>query len=210
MVIAPVMLVIFHRLHEFAVELADHVLNPHFHRAQHRLRLAGRAMLTAGSFTEIDRLLVEEPAQTLRLSSAAVFRWMDGALRRADPVIGWENAALRELQPDDDRLVLQSIALGAPIRLRHGQWLRSGLPADDRSPCLALPVRSGAREGIALTLLGPHEIGTDINADERGMLQDLARDAALGYDRVETELLRRDVLQLRAQLAVLESGSGGQ
>jgi hypothetical protein len=185
------------------------VLNPRFHRAQHRFRFAGEAMLKAGSFAEIDRLLVEEPVQTLRLSSAAVFRWMDGAVRRADPVIGWENAEIRELTPDHDQVVLQSLALGAPIRLRRGQWRRSGLPADDRAPCLAVPVRSGTQEGIALTLFGPHEIGSDINADERDMLQELARNAGLGYDQVETELLRRDVLRLRAQIAALESVAGG-
>jgi hypothetical protein len=135
---------------------------------------------------------------------------MDGALRRTEPSIGWENAETRQLRQDHDELMLQSIALDAPIRLRHGQWWHSGLPAHDRAPCLAVPVRGGTRQGIAVTLFGPHESGTDINADEREMLQELARNAGLGYDRVETELLRREVLQLRAQIAALESLAGGQ
>jgi hypothetical protein len=42
------------------------------------------------------------------------------------------------------------------------------------------------------------------------MLQELARNAGLGYDRVETEILRREVLQLRAQIAALENLAGGQ
>ena len=38
-----------------------------------------------------------------------------------------------------------------------------------------------------------------LNTDEREMLQKLASEAGLGYDRVETELLRREALELRKQ-----------
>jgi hypothetical protein len=162
-------------------------------------------MMKAGSFAAIDRLLVEEPASALRLSSAAVFRWMSGVLRRADPAIGWDNASIWELHPSDlDELALHSVAFDAPVRLRHGQWQRPGLPADDQAPCLAVPVCGGAKECIVVAFFGPHEIGTDINADERAMLRELAIQAGSAYDRVETEHLRREVQELRAQLAALQ------
>ena len=203
--VAPVVLVVFHRLHEIAVNLVDHVFNRRFHQLQNRFREAGRAMLKADNLAAIDRLLVEEPARALRLSSAAVFRRMNGALRRVDPVIGWNSASVRELRSSDlDELALQSLECGAPARLRRGQWQRPGLPADDQAPCLAVPVCGGAKECIAIALFGPHEIGTDISADERVMLRELAIQAGSAYDRVETDDLRREVRELRARLATLE------
>ena len=201
LVVGPITLLVFQRLHEIAVHVADRLFNRRFHQARDRLSHAGQAMLKAGSFAEIDRLLTEEPARGLRLTSAAVFRWMDGALRRADPAIGWQRDGLRELQSDLDELALQSLARSAPVRLPRGQWQRPGLPADDEAPCLAVPVCGGAREGIAVALFGPHQSGSDIDGDERAMLQELAARAGAGYDRVETELLRREVRELRARNA---------
>jgi hypothetical protein len=193
-------LLVFQRLHEIAVDLVDHVFNRRFHRTQRRLRDASQAVSKAGSFAEIDRLLTEDPMQALRLSSAAVFRQQSGVLQRTENPIGWDDSALRELTVDLDRSVLRSLALGTPVRLRRGEWRRPGLPPEDREPCLAVPVCGGAPEGIAVALYGPHSTGSDINADEREMLQKLASEAGLGYDRVETELLRREALELRKVL----------
>ncbi|MBV8652290.1 MAG: hypothetical protein JO255_12550 [Alphaproteobacteria bacterium] len=203
LLVAPVVLFLFQHLHEIAVELVDHAFNRRFHRAQHRLGHAGQAMAKADGFAEVDRLLVAEPVHGLRLSSAAMFRWSDGALRRVEPAPGWEDAKLSELRSGDDALVLQSLTLGRPVRLRRGAWRRAGLPADDRAPCLAVPVCGGAREGVGVALFGPHQSGNDITADERDMLHALAKNAALAYDRVETELLRQQIRDLQAQLATL-------
>jgi hypothetical protein len=203
LLVAPIVLLIFNRLHDASVELVDHVFNRGFHKARDSLGRAGGEMRNASSLTEVDRLLVEEPARRLKLSSAAVFRYVDGTLRRVDPAIGWDHAALRELKPDLDELVLQTLKRDAPLRLRRGQWQRLGLPPDDRAPCLVVPVCGGAREGTAVALFGPHEVGSDLNADEREMLHELAEHAATAYDRVETDFLRREVRELRAKLAAL-------
>ncbi|MBV9523890.1 MAG: hypothetical protein JO010_13910 [Alphaproteobacteria bacterium] len=207
LVVAPIVLLIFNRLHEIAVDLVDHVFNRRYHRLRQWLRQTGEAMLRAGDFAEIDRLLAAEPAQALRLSSAAVFRWMEGALRRAEPAIGWDGAALRELDAARDAPALQCLARDAPTRLRREQWRSAGLPPEEAAPCLAVPVTGGAREGLALALFGPHKTGTDITADEREMLHELARHAGSGYDRVETELLRRELSAMRAKLAILEGSA---
>jgi hypothetical protein len=71
-----------------------------------------------------------------------------------------------------------------------------------------VPVHGGATESIAILLLGPHASGSDINHDERELLRSFASQAALAYDRVETETLRREVATLRAALAgALPSGA---
>ena len=73
-VVAPIALLLLQRVHEAAVKLVDHVFNRFYHRARERLRHAAHSMLGAASPAEIDRLLVDECAVALRLSSAALFR----------------------------------------------------------------------------------------------------------------------------------------
>ena len=203
LVVAPLVLFMFNRLHDAAVELVDHAFNRGYHRARDSLKRAGQEMRNAASLMDVDRLLVETPARVLKLSSSSVFRYVDGALRRADPAIGWDHAALKELQPDHDDLVALALARDTPLRLRRGQWQRPGLPPDDCAPCLIVPVSGGAREGTGVALFGPHLVGSDINVDEREMLHELATHAATAYDRVETELLRREVRELRSKIAAI-------
>ncbi len=207
LVVAPVLLVAFQRLHELAVELVDRTLNRRFHRARHRLIQAGHAMLKAETFGDVDRLLVEAPVAALRLSSAAVFRMIEGTYRRMQPSPGWSDSPVRELRPDVDTLALGSIARDEAVRLPEGAWDRRGLPTQEWAPCLAIPVRGGAREAIAVALFGPHENGSDINVDELQMLLDLASRAATSYDRVETVALRREIDELRHRLARLTVAS---
>jgi hypothetical protein len=71
------------------------------------------------------------------------------------------------------------------------------------APSLSVPVRSGIPEATAVVLLGPHETGNDIDADEREMLDQFAERAAAAYERVVTTLLRQEVAQLKSQLAAL-------
>ncbi len=88
-----------------------------------------------------------------------------------------------------------------PLRLCHGDWNRLDLPGAQDAPCLAVPVRSEIPEANAVALFGAHETGNDIDADEREMLGGLAMRAAAAYERVLAELLRKEVAQLRLQLA---------
>ena len=62
------------------------------------------------------------------------------------------------------------------------------------APCLSVPVRSGITEATAVVLLGPHETGNDIDADEREMLDRLAERAATSYERVVTGMLRQEAV----------------
>jgi hypothetical protein len=201
LVVAPIVLVALQRLHEIGVELADHVFNRVYHQARHGLEQAGRAMLEADDFATIDRWLVEAPARHLRLTSAAMFRDVDGALYRTMPAIGWADAPLRQLRPDLDAPVIECLMRRKPIRLILRQWRNDGAPSEEQAPCLAVPIFGWAGQAIGLALFGPHETGSDITPDECDMLQGLAVQAGHGYDRVEKETLRREVRDLRARLA---------
>lgn len=201
LVVAPLLLVALQRLHEVAVELADHAFHHSYHHARHGLELAERMVREADNFATIDRWLVEAPVRYLRLTSAAVFRDVDGALQRMKPAIGWPAAPLRELRQDLDAQVIGCFARGKPIPLLPRQWQPDGTPSEDQAPCLAVPILGWAGEAIALALFGPHETGTDITPDESDLLHRLAIQAGQGYDRVEMETLRRELQELRAQLA---------
>jgi hypothetical protein len=202
LVVAPVALIALQRLHEVAVELADHAFNHAYHQARRGLEQAGHTMLEADNFATIDRWLVEAPVRHLRLTSAAVFRDVDGSLHRTMPAIGWAAASLRQLHPDLDATVIECLTCRKPMRLLPQQWRHDGPSSEEQAPCLAVPIFGWAGQAIGLVLFGPHETGSDITPDERDMLHALAVQAGHGYDRVEKETLRHEVRDLRARLAV--------
>jgi hypothetical protein len=204
-IVAPVLLLLLHRLHETAVELAERVLNGRFHEAQRRLEKVGEAMRKVGTLAEVDRLLVEGAIGALGLSSGAVFRREGSVFLRTQDTAGWNGAAARELFPKLDAAALRSLDVGAPVRLWQKDWDRLGLPSGLEAPCLAVPVRSEIPEATAVALFGAHQTGNDIDADEREMLDMLAARTATAYERVIADLLRQEVRQLRAQLAMLKS-----
>jgi len=199
-------LLLVNRLHETAVELVDRIFNRRFHSAKRQLKEASEAIAQAESFAEIDRLLVESTVGALCLSSGAVFRSEGNVFRRTQDTKGWNASMKKELRPESDAIALRCLQVGAPVRLNHDDWDSRELPPGMDAPCLSVPVRSGITEATAVVLLGPHETGNDIDADEREMLDRLAARAAAGYERVVTGMLRQEVAQLKAQVVELQSG----
>lgn len=204
LLVAPALLLILHRLHKAAVESIDRVFNVHYHEVRRRLENEGNAMRKGGTLDEIDCLLMEAAVGTLCLSSGAIFRREGGAFLRTQHTAEW-NAKAQELFPEPDAAPLRSLDVGKPVRLCSEDWNRLDLPSGKVAPCLAVPVCSEIPEATAVALFGAHETGNDIDADEREMLEMLARRAAAAYERVITELLRKEVSQLRTQLAALQA-----
>ena len=201
LVLAPVFLLLMQRLHESAVELVDRVFNRQFHSAQQELKATSEEIAKAETLEEIDRLLVERMASALCLSSCAVFRCQGNVFRRTRDAKGWGTCTKKELRAESDAIALRSLELGKPVRLSQEDSDSLELPTGMEAPCLSVPVRSGIPEATAVFLLGPHDTGNDIDADEREMLEKLAARAAAGYERVVAQLLRQEVAQLKAQLA---------
>lgn len=206
LVAAPVLLLLLNRLHEIAVELMDRAFNRRFHAARRQIEKANAAIAHAETLVEIDRLLAETMVRALCLSSGAVFRNEAGLFRRTQETKGWNASMKKELHPESDGIALGSLEIGAPVRVDQSDWDPHGLPAGLEAPCLSVPVQSGIPEATAVALFGPHETGNDINADEREMMDRFALRAAAGYERVITSLLRQEVAQLKAQLALLQGG----
>ncbi len=79
-VVASGLVYLIARGHEFATELMDRLFDRKFIRAERHLAEVGETIQNSDSLDEIDRLLVNEPMQTLRLASAALFREQDGRI----------------------------------------------------------------------------------------------------------------------------------
>jgi hypothetical protein len=205
LVLAPVFLLLMQRLHENGVELVDRVFNRQFHSAKRQMKAAAEEIARAESLEDIDSLLVESAARALCLSSCAVFRCQENVFRRSKDAKGWGVCTKTELRAESDAIALRSLQLGEPVRLNQEDSQSLALPTGMEAPCLAVPVRSGIPEATAVLLLGPHESGNDIDADEREMLEKLATHAAAGYERIAARLLREQVAELKAEVNALRN-----
>jgi hypothetical protein len=196
--LASVLLFLISRLHELAVELADHVFNRSFRGHLAQLAALGDKILHAENIETIERLLTEGPRRQLGLASAAVFRRADSVLRRHAESPGWKATTADSLDLRDAALF--GVVAGQPFQIDAADAERLNFPAGLAAPTLAVPVRDRLR-CFAVALYGPHASGADLTIDERAMLGRLADDAALAYARVETEALSRQVAALELRLS---------
>ncbi len=194
-VVASALVYLIARGHEFATELMNRLFDRKFIRAERHLAEVGETIQNSTSLDEIERLLVNEPMQTLRLASAALFREQDGMFCRSLSA-GWaadhadaltSNHPLLSARFDREPYTPDSVAA-------------TELPDDLERPVLAVPV-GNARRCYALVLYGGHEVGTDLDAGERHLLGDLARDAEIAYAQVESDTLRQRIAILEKKLA---------
>jgi hypothetical protein len=199
-VVASGLVYLIARGHELATELMDRLFNRKFIRAEHHLAAVGETIQSSASLDEIERLLVHEPMQTLRLASAALFREQDGLFSRCLSA-GWDDDHTETLTGNHPLLSGQFEKQPYPldsIDATHASPV--ALPGDLERPVLVVPV-GNARRCYALVLYGGHEIGTDLDSSERHVLGSLARDAEIAYAQVESDTLRRRIAALENELA---------
>lgn len=206
--VGPIVLVLLARLQDLAARYTERVFNRRYHRAHDILHKADLAIRQARGFTEVDNALTLAPADALRLASVAIFRLIDGHLRRVGDSIGWAATDLQTLDPADFPAFFTQLLDEKPVQVPRALSDQPNLPADDRFPCLAIPIRGGVTESVAVIFCGPHLSGADISYDERELLRDFANRAALSYDRVEANELRREIEILKAQLTSRHPSGG--
>jgi hypothetical protein len=188
------------RAHEFTTELADRLFDREFIRAERHLAAVGETILHAPSFSDIERLLVNEPMRSLGLASAALFREQEGVFRRRASA-GWDADDADTLAADEPALARRFERKPYPINaVDAGDTSHARLPRDLERPILAAPV-GNPRRCYAILLYGGHEAGTDLDGSERRLLGSLAHDAGIAYAQIESENLRKRVAALEGQLA---------
>ena len=87
---------------------------------------------------------------------------------------------------------------GTPFSIGDAGARKAGFSADLELPILAIPAAS-RKYCYAVTLYGPHESGTSLDANERQMLESLGGHAADAYARLENEHLRNRIKELEGR-----------
>jgi hypothetical protein len=199
-VVASGLVYLIARGHELATELMNRLFDRQFIRAERHLTAVGETIQNSGSLDEIERLLVNEPMNTLRLASAALFREQDGLFVRSLST-GWNTDHANALTSNHPLLAARFDRKPySPDSVEPAPASLDELPDDLERPVLVVPV-GNARRCYALVLYGGHEVGTDLDSSERHLLGSLAHDAEIAYAQVESETLRRRIAVLENELA---------
>jgi hypothetical protein len=200
--IGAVAVFIISRLHEGAVHLADRYFNRALDAVEREL---DAAMLKAKELAEIDRLLAHEPFQRLKLASAASFRRAGHNYVRGPSAEGWDGTAAATLAPNAG--LLRPAAEREPFNIPDDGEDEAELPDGLARPVLGVPAASPLR-CYAVSFYGPHSSGTDLDANERAMLERLAVNAATMYAELENGALRGEIARLEHQLKKTGSPCG--
>jgi len=198
------MKIAFEWLHERLNEGCDRIFFRRLHLAERRLEEVRSELGEANTFDTIDTRLIEEPAKSLDLASAAVFR-RDGAgiYRRHAQSFGWtserDGAAF-----SGEELERKLGGKRSPVRL-DAISPNVALPEGAAQPVLAAPL-FGASGIAAVALYGAHRAGDDLTKEEYILLQDLSTAAGHAYSRVEALQLREQVRDQKERLEQMPYG----
>jgi hypothetical protein len=184
----------------------ENFLNSFFFRDQRRaeeaLRHASRALANTSSEKTLVEFLVGEPVRVLGLTSAALFlAQRDGGnfVRTADS--GWTRQEA-EVIDSEDPLIVELRAELAPIVLDGRPRPETILPGGAKAPSLVVPLLM--RGGVfGFVFYGPRGNGTPLAADERGLLEAIARSAGAAYDHIDADKAHARIIDLEDRIRQL-------
>jgi hypothetical protein len=173
-------------------------------RAEEALHTASKALANTSSEKTLIEFLVDEPVRVLGLSSAALFlaKSEGGAFERAADR-GWNRYEAESIDREDPLIVELRAELGT-IVLDGRPRAETILPGGQKAPSLVVPlVMRGSVFGFVL--YGARSNGVPLNADERALLEAIARSAGAAYDHIDADKSRARIAQLEAQLRATSS-----
>ncbi len=170
--------------------------------AYDRLRRASNTLRFAHEETTVDRALIDEPRDAFGIAAMALFR-RDGDAYRLANAAGFD----RSWQPvlgHDDRLPLEHEAKDGPLYLAEVPWRRDDLPPRPGRPLVSLPLRGG--QGLlGMLLCSAKRNGEDLDPQELRRLTEYANAAAVAYERLDADAMRRKVRDLERDLSLLNA-----
>jgi hypothetical protein len=175
--------------------------------AQRRLSRVTRGLSHATSLEAIEYVVVHEPAEAFKLTSAAIFRREHSGDFFRGESIGWDHATLDSIGSDDP-LVLQLLGSKEPLPIRDVGLPPDALPAGLKHPVFVLPmvVRSDL---VGILFYGPHSSQENIDPSEMETLERLVLAAASAHDHAHAELLQKKVTELEREVEDLRLNSDG-
>jgi hypothetical protein len=194
--------IFFDRAHKMLEDVVASVVFRARSAAYDRLERTGRTFRIVSEPATIDASLVREPCEALAIDAAALFR-RDGNLYRRMASAGWGEGDCATLDPDD-RLVLESRTREGIVHLAEIPWDHPGLPAGVARPVLSIPLQAADRL-TGLLLCSRKRNGEDIDPEELERLVRFAQLAAVAYDRLDAERLRKDAESLELEVEVLRA-----
>lgn len=189
--LALVLGMFFNTMHRRVDHFVDHLLFKSRHMAEKHLHTVIRGMPFALSEDQVDAMVVEEPRRSFDLNGAALLACGedgtgDFACRRSAGLSVSIEKVLRE-----DPLTTYLQGERCALRLNeHGSSVNA----------LAIPIFSHG-DLAAVAIYGLHNNGTDFDAEEIALFEQLAAAAGNAYDRLEAKRLRERVRELDVLLA---------
>lgn len=173
----------FNTVHRRVDSFVDRILFRQRHLAEAYVARLASAMPYAKTQAQVCSMLIDEPVRAFQLSGAKIF----------SPV----HEGVEAMQTLASCLEAERGA----VRLTDGEWDVRGFFSENWTAAVALPVFSHNTLDAAV-LYGLHSNGSDLDADEVALLEELATAAGSAFDRLEADALRREVATLRSQLRV--------
>lgn len=180
-------------------------LNAFFFRDQRRaedaLRRASRALANTSSEKTLIEFLVDEPVRVLGLSSAALFlaSGATGEFQRT-AARGWTHEEAESIDGEDP-LIVELRADFETVVLDGRPRAETILPGGSKAPSLVVPLLMRGTV-FGFVFYGARSNGLPLAADERALLEAIARSAAAAYDHIDAERSRARIQQLEQQLRI--------
>lgn len=200
----------FNALHKRVDAFIDATFFRQRHRAEVQLASNAAALPFVTTERAVEQALVTEPARTLSLASAALFRRGEDGVYVRKESIGWAEDDITCLDDDDDRFLALVCTHNGPLSLYDYPWRAKCVPSGPAQPALAMPIIV-RRELAAIVFYGNHIHGESLDPDEIRAIAGLANGAAAAFDhmdaetmRAENESVKREVTALRMRLAQAE------
>jgi hypothetical protein len=193
---------LFDRLRKMLENVASRIVFHVRQIAYDRLKRTSSTFRFIEDLSALDQAVVREPHDALGITSVMLFRRDGDAYHLA------ANAGLAEQPPvtlsRDDRLILEHMAREGALLLAEIPWHRDDLPTDLERPVLSIPLRSAA-DVAGLLLCSRKRNGEDIDPEELNHIKQFTSSAAVAYDRLRAEEIRREAEELRMQVTTLSA-----
>ena len=192
----------FNNLHKSVDSFIDATFFRQRHRAERQLAQINAALPSFTTTRSVAEALVAEPARTLSLASAALFRKGKTGSYVREESEGWGQGDLARLDDRDDRLLALLQTERGPISLYDHKWRTEHVPQGPAQPALALPIIV-RRELAAVVFYGAHVHGESLDPDEIKAIAGLASGAAAAYDHLLAESMKRENDAIRNEVESL-------
>lgn len=191
--------------HEHVMRLIERCMFRSRLASEQRMAQLAAELPDAVSAKELAEMLANEPADAMRLTSAATFlRVGEDRFERLES-FGWKPEELPQAR-EGERLVNVIAEMHRAAHLRHDVLEGAHAPADDRRPEVALPLMLRGKL-LGFALYGAHRNGAALDRGERELLGALATPATAAFAHIESIALRARNRRLEEENAQLRKGA---